>query len=156
MMRSIFCAHMVSMSTPPNITYNATALIKKVYDKLFTAKEVKDIVKIDDNGFIELKSDIPSSREKLDELISKLENVSNSVVIILKAKPSSTTLADPVTIESVKQAMAEDAKLTEYAAYVYVSNCLVHMIALLKANRFKVIYIETIKEAQEAGAAPFH
>jgi hypothetical protein len=67
-------------------------------------------------------------------------------------------LTDPIEkrIAHVEAEMKKDGQRTNYAAHVYVLNCLLHVRALLNERMFKAKYLETIKDAQQAGAAPFY
>ena len=161
-MRSIFCAHMVSMPTP-DITYNAVALIKKVYDNI---KPKLGFLKIDyATGFITLidpLDDFPSAsklKEQIEELTSAIDAITKAKNAIQREDNVQYPLNDPSIpnkIAHVKAEMKKDIQRTDYAAHVYVLNCLLHVKTLLEERKFKATYMETIKAAQEAGAEPFY
>ena len=167
MMDSIFCAHMVSMPTPPpNITYDAAALIKKVYDKI---KPNLGFLQMDNTtGFITLKDPNPpldkfpsvsTLEEQINKLTSAISTITTAKNAIKREENADYPLNDPSIpnkITHVKAEMDKDVQRTDYAAHVYVLNCLLHVKTLLEERKFKAIYMETINAAQEAGADPFY
>jgi hypothetical protein len=133
---------MVSMAQPVT-PYDAVALIKQVYAKI---KPSLGFLQIDDGtGFITLKDPNPPldklpSGSDLNEQITQLENAIKEI-----------------TSETIKPAInSKDEELTTYAAHAYVLNCLLHVQTILNERKFRAIYMETIKAAQKAGAAPFY
>ena len=163
MLRSIFCAHMVSMSAPDK--YNALVLINAVYTKYTFLSSF--LTKDRFTGFIELKEPDPPldkfpSVFELNKQISDLVAAINAITKAKNGIKREDNAQYPLTesiinkIEHVKGEMKKDVQRTDYAAHVYVLNCLLHVQALLEERRFKATYMETIKAAQKAGAAPFY
>ena len=165
-MRSIFCAHMISMPAPTtNITYDAAALIKKVYDLI---KPTLVFLQIDATGFITLINPDPpldkfpsasTLKKQIEDLTLAIDTITKAKNRINREKNAEYPLNDPIILNKiahVKAEMEKDVQRTDYAAHVYVLNCLLHVKTLLEERKFKAIYMETIKAAQEAGAEPFY
>lgn len=154
---------MVSMSEPDK--YNALALIKTVYEPI---KGELGFLQINDQtGFITLKDPNPPLdkfpsvsilKKQIEELTSAINKITTAKNAIKREDNAQYTLTAPFEskIRHVKAEMQKDGQRTNYAAHVYVLNCLLHVKTLLEERKFKATYMETIKAAQEAGAATFY
>jgi hypothetical protein len=126
----------------------AVDYIKNAFKEVTDNEDITDVVTQHSNtGILSLNK---TRKKDIDSRITTIKTLITKLLTQIESEKKQIDLPTPPNKDDIHH------HLKRYAAFVYVFSCLKHFNDILEEQRFREVYMKTIKDAEEAGVEPFY